>query len=302
MVATFLWGLLVQFLHLMWDVLPYFILGGVTGALVQVYVGEKYVRWCFSRGALGVTAGAVLGALLPGCSCATMPMADGLKKAGARLGVLAAFILVSPLLSPHTLVLNARMLGWQFTVARLMLSLGAGVILGMVVDRFEGRSAPAATATQSPLATNCTAGDCCESESGHRPRFWPALGEIFKDLSIYFFLGLFIASVMMSVIPEESIPRYIGKSGPLAYAIAAAVGIPLYVCEGEEIPITRALLDLGLGAGPSLTFLLGSVGTCIPTILMARRLLGRRVLAVYVVAWLVFAVGSGLLFTLIYRP
>ena len=293
--------ILIQFLHLLWDVLPYFILGGVTGALVQVYVGEKYVRWCFSRGALGVTAGAVLGALLPGCSCATMPMADGLKRAGARLGVVAAFVLVSPLLSPHTLVLNARMLGWQFTIARLVLSLGAGVILGMAVNRFEGRSATVVAETQSTGA-DCAVGGCRESERCTRPRFWPVLGEIFKDLSVYFLLGLFIASVMMSVIPEESIPRYIGTSGLLAYAVAAAVGIPLYVCEGEEIPITRALLDLGLGAGPALTFLLGSVGTCIPTILMARKLLGRRVLVIYVFAWLVFAVGSGIVFGLLYRP
>jgi hypothetical protein len=36
------------------------------------------------------------------------------------------------------------------------------------------------------------------------------------------------------------------------------------------VPLTVGLLAAGLGPGPSLTFLLGSVGTCVPTLLMSR--------------------------------
>lgn len=60
--------------------------------------------------------------------------------------------------------------------------------------------------------------------------------------------------------------------------------------------ITYALLTRGLRPVPGLTFLLGSVGTCIPTVLMSRNIIGRRATAFYFACWFVFAIGSGILF------
>jgi uncharacterized protein len=81
--------------------------------------------------------------------------------------------------------------------------------------------------------------------------------------------------------------------GVWAFALAAIVGIPLYVCEGEEVPLTAGLLAAGLGPGPSLTFLLGSVGTCVPTLLMSRGILGDRATSFYLAFWIAFAIGVG---------
>ena len=71
-----------------------------------------------------------------------------------------------------------------------------------------------------------------------KPRFWRSFVQITRNLGKYFILGMLIASVLTIFIPEEAIPQYIGSSGIFAYAVAVLVGIPLYVCEGEEIPIT----------------------------------------------------------------
>lgn len=105
---------------------------------------------------------------------------------------------------------------------------------------------------------------------------------------------------LASLKPGESgkITR-VGTTGPLKRRLmdmGVLVGIPLYVCEGEEAPITYALMAHGLGPGPSLTFLLGSVGTCVPTVLMSRNIIGRRTTAFYLIFWFVFAIGSGVLF------
>ncbi len=48
----------------------------------------------------------LLGMLMPGCACATMPMAEGLRRKGADLGTVTSFLLASPLASPQTLVLT----------------------------------------------------------------------------------------------------------------------------------------------------------------------------------------------------
>ena len=124
------------------------------------------------------------------------------------------------------------------------------------------------------------------------------LSAIVKELGKYFLLGMFIASLLTVIIPEETIPKYIGSSGWFAYFVAVLLGIPIYICEGEEIPITLALLKLGLGSGPAFSFLLGSVGTCIPTMIMAQKVIGRKPVLFYIVYWFLFAVGAGLIFSL----
>lgn len=109
-------------------------------------------------------------------------------------------------------------------------------------------------------------------------------------------LGLAVAAVLMVLLPEDAIPRTIDGAGAFAFLIAALVGIPIYVCEGEEVALTYAALALGLPARTAFTFLLASVGTCVPTIIAAERLIGRRATALYVGAWLLFAIGAGVLF------
>ena len=108
-----------------------------------------------------------------------------------------------------------------------------------------------------------------------------------------------IASLLTVLLPPGVITRHIGSSGPLAYIAAVFLGVPLYVCEGEEIPLALSLLKLGLGPGPTFAFLLGSVGTCIPTLIMSQKLIGRRGLMVYSAWWIAFAFSAGLLFSLV---
>jgi hypothetical protein len=43
--------------------------------------------------------------------------------------------------------------------------------------------------------------------------------------------------------------------GVWAYAVAVAAGIPAYVCEGGEVPLTPALVTMGVGIGPDFTFM-----------------------------------------------
>lgn len=304
---------LMEFLVLTVKVLPFFLLGVIAGAAFQALLPRKWPdRFFGGEGLRPLFAAVSAAALLPGCSCATMPMAAGLKDSGApRLGTTTAFIFLSPLLSPVTVALTWGMLGGRMTTARVAASFVGSVALGLFVNRFEAWFSAGRPATPDPPGTTegehpvCGAAcgddsDGCAQGSPAAPRFGPALKEILRSVAPYFLLGMLIAAALSALLPEEAIPRVLGgSSGPWAYLMAALVGVPLYVCEGEEVPITFALLSRGLGPGLSLAFLLGSVGTCIPTMLMSRNVIGRRATVVYVVFWFLFAIGSGGLFQLI---
>lgn len=289
-----------EFLTLTWLVLPYFLAGAAFGAALDVFVKPEFALKHLGGGWLSMAKASILGMVMPGCSCATMPMAEGLRRKGADLGTVTSFLLASPLVSPQTLVLTWALLGWKFTVARVLAAFCGAMMIGAIFLWLE-RNKPGFLDIPAPVPEKKCGSGCCGSageEDGEPKKFWPVFIDILKDLGKYFVIGMVIASLLTVLIPPDAIPRYIGSSGPLAYLTAVLLGVPLYVCEGEEIPLTLSLLKLGLGPGPAFAFLLGSVGTCLPTMIMSQKLIGRRGLMVYAAWWLLFALGAGLLFSL----
>lgn len=292
-----------EFVHLTVRVAPYFLLGALSGAALQTLIGQRWAER-LRRRAHTLPAAVTAGALLPGCSCATMPMAAGLRDpATTRIGNVVAFIVVSPLLSPITIGLTWGVLGWRMTLARTIASVAGSLMLGVLVDRLQ-RSPPRSLTPVTTPAGGSPAGDCtdaCGDAACATPdapvRFSSALAQILRIIAPYFIVGMFAAAILSVALPEDGIPTLLGGSAGLgAYALAALVAIPVYVCEGEEVPLTYALTTAGLGPGPAFTFLLGSVGTCVPTILMTRKLIGPAFTRLYVGFWFLFAIGSGLLF------
>lgn len=299
---TFLSAFLKEFLSLTWMVLPYFLGGAALGAALDVYLKPEHAMKHLRGGWLSMTKAAVLGMVMPGCSCATMPMAEGLRRKGADLGTVVSFLLASPLVSPQTLVLTFAVLGWKFAAARALAALAGAVAIGAIFLWLERRPGLLDIPAQPLLKIRCSGPGCgcgAAAEEEGPKKFWPVFLDIVKDLGKYFVIGMAIATLLTVLLPADLVMKYIGSSGPLAYIAAALLGVPLYVCEGEEIPLTLSLLKLGLGPGPAFTFLLGSVGTCIPTMIMSQKLIGRKGLLVYAAWWFCFALGAGLLFGLL---
>lgn len=295
----FIYAFAKEFLSLTWMVLPYFLAGAAFGAALDVFVKPEFALKHLRGGWGSMAKAAILGMVMPGCSCATMPMAEGLRRKGADLGTVTSFLLASPLVSPQTLVLTGAVLGWKFTAARLLAAFFGALLIGAIFIWLERNRPGFLDIPAAVPEKKCCSGCGCGKEETEEPKkFWPVFADILKDLGKYFMLGMAIATLLTVLLPAGVITRYIGSSGPLAYIVAVLAGVPLYVCEGEEIPLTLSLLKLGLGPGPAFAFLLGSVGTCIPTMIMSQKLIGRRGLLVYGAFWLVFAFGAGLLFSL----
>jgi uncharacterized membrane protein YraQ (UPF0718 family) len=295
------------FAELMLTVLPWFAAGTLAAALVETFVPVGWAQRVLS-GRSGLPVAVTAGAVLPGCSCTTMPLAAGLSGlAGPRIGTLTAFVFVSPLLSPLTVLLTLSLLGWEMTTARVVASLAGSLALGLIINRYQTRfRPPPATlpiAGASPAADPCS-DSCCAPTRPNRTGLWAELArnaqQILRGVVPYFLLGMLVAASLSALVPEDAVPAVLGDAGGVwAFALAAAVGIPLYVCEGEEVPVTVGLLAAGLGPGPSLTFLLGSVGTCVPTLLMSRGILGDRATAFYLSFWIAFAISVGAVYQVV---
>jgi len=288
-----------NFIGLLADALPWFLGGAILGAALEAFLPTAWaLRWLSSPHA-SVLHATFAGAVLPGCSMTTMPLAAALKTRGAPLGTLTAFIMISPMLSPETIVLTAALLGAKFAIARIVFPVVVTVPLGLTLNALQARrirkfQLPFGNPEVSDLKVGCCADD--EPLEGKR-MFWPSFTALLHPLWIYFLLGLLAVAILQAVVPPRDIAHYL-HGGIGAYLIAAVAGIPLYVCEGAEVPLTYGLLQAGVGIGPAFTFMLGAVGTCIPTILMAPRIIGKSSTYVYVAVWLLLAIGGGWAITL----
>lgn len=285
-----------HFVQLLAEVAPWFLGGTILGAAMQAYLKPAWVlRWMGSQSA-SVFHAAVAGAVLPGCSLTTVPLAASLQKQGARLGTLTAFIMISPILSPETIALTGALLGHEMTVARIALPLAATLLLGLALNSLEARQI---RGFHLPALAAAPAASCGGSSTScdERPGFWKLFRDLLNPLWIYFVAGLLAVAVLQTFVPSGNVDQFM-RGGLAAYLVAAAAGIPLYVCEGAEVPLTLSLLKMGVGAGPAFPFMLGAVGTCLPTIVMAPRIIGAAATYVYVGAWLVLAVGAGMFLSL----
>lgn len=296
-------AILQSFLHLLADTAVPFVLGLLLGTALEAFLPRRWTERWLASGPNSLVIATLAGALLPGCAMSTVPVARSLRARGAPLGTVAAFLLIAPLISPHTIALTAALVGGGFAVARVVLPIAFTLVFGAVANALMTRPAPGA-ATEPATPNDCGGGKCACSAgaeaSGESARIAGPLGRFLRQgfanlraLAPLYVVSIAVVALLTAFVPPAQIAHY--GSGPLAYGAALVAGIPLYVCDGGEVPLTRSLLALGLGAGPAFTFMLASVGTCLPTIALAFAIIGRRLTFAYVAGVLVLSLLGGLL-------
>ena len=289
---------------------PLFLLGAIIGAALEAWLKPEWVTRWIGGGHRSLAAAAVAGAVLPGCAMSTMPLAQSLRARGAAVGTLTAFIMIAPILSPHTIMLTATLVSLPMAIGRVVLSLSVSLALGALLNAMQRRGGSTAdpeveaccstVGGGDALPTSVADDDCCSADNDELAnasswrRFLAQLLANLRTLTPYLLGGLLAAALVSALVPAETLQRYL-RGGWTAYLFAALAAFPVYVCDGGEIPLTRALLEMGVGPGPAFCFMLASVGTCLPTIAMATRIVGVRATVVYLAAWLVLAVGGGVL-------
>lgn len=277
-------------------------IGLLLSAALETYVKPQWYERFVKKGFWAIVQAAFLGAIIPGCACVTIPVARSLQKKGASVGILIAFLMASPLVSVHTVLLTFGMLGPRFAIARVGFALLGSIMIGTVLDAFIKTEPQAVT-----LKTCCASTkeeihhnpDHHHDHGSHNPTFRQYLNNLWEltlELGKFFVLGILVASLLMTLVPHDFAARYLSGTGLKTYLLAGLLAIPTYVCEGEEIPLTASLLNLGLFPGPALTFLMAAVGSCIPTLLMAQKIIGKKATAIYAILWWLFSIACGLIF------
>ncbi len=134
------WG--TVFVAICVQAMPFLAFGVLLSAAIMAFVPASFfTRWVPRRPAVAVPVAGLSGVVLPGCECASVPVAGSLIARGVTPAAALAFLLASPAINPIVLVSTAVAFPNRpgMVLARFLASLTVAVVMGWLWLRL-GRS------------------------------------------------------------------------------------------------------------------------------------------------------------------
>ena len=265
---------------------PYLLLGlAAAGVLHEILPFGAIARHLGGAGPWPVIKAVVLGVPLPICSCGVLPLAAALKKSGAGDGATIGFLITTPTTGVDSILATYSLLGGAFTFMRVAATVVLGLIAGFGTALVSHSEAVAA-ASPSPIAKARGFGGRVAAALKY------AVVDLFGGIARPLAVGIALGGVITYALPADLLESTIGD-GFLSYLAMMAIGIPLYVCASGSIPLAVALLAKGLSPGAALVFLIAGPATNVAAITVVGKMVGKRVLAVYLVTLMAGSLAAG---------
>jgi uncharacterized membrane protein YraQ (UPF0718 family) len=258
----------------------------LTGVVTVVSFLRSFVspvrvkRTLAGRGVLPGTAGAAaFGVVTPFCSCSAVPLFIGFVEAGVPLGVTFAFLVASPMVNEVAIVLLWGLFGpaiaLAYMAAGLLVAVSAGLIIGRLhLERYV-----------EEYVWQIKAGPMVETRPTLDERVheaWQSTTDIVRRVLPYVIIGIGVGAVIHGFVPTDLVVAVGGRDNPLAVPALVALGVPLYSNAAGTLPIVEALLGKGLPAGSALAFMMAITALSIPELVILRRVMKPRLIAIYV--------------------
>ena len=266
-----------------------------AGALQEFAPRDKVIKLMGSGRGLApyVVAGAG-GPLLSMCSCSIIPLFGGLYKRGAGLGPAITFLLAAPAFNPAAIMLTLGLLGWKFAIARIIVAVTAGILVGYTTDKiFKNK-----LTEPEPVRIDTEVNGISQEHQGFGKRLinmYLYSWEFVKMVLPLIFLGVICAGLVKAFLPPSVIIKYLGN-GILPIMLSSAIGVFMYTPTLVEVPLVRGLLESGMGTGAAMAFLLTGPALSLPSILGVCKIVKPRVPAVYATLMWICGTIAGLIF------
>jgi hypothetical protein len=249
-------------------------------AIVRTYITpQKVKKWVAGRTeGVGNVLAAILGIPTPFCSCSAVPLFIGFVESGVPLGITFSFLIASPLINEIAAAMLLAMFGWEiaalYIISGLIIAILAGIIIGRL--HLEGEV--------EEFVYKCKLHDLAEKEMTWNDRLMFAKNES-KDITLrvlpYILLGITIGAIIHGYAPADFLANIAGPDNPFAVPIAVLIGIPLYANAAGMIPIMEVLTAKGMAMGTALAFMMAVIGLSLPEMIILRKVLKIKLLAIF---------------------
>jgi hypothetical protein len=120
--------------------------------------------------------------------------------------------------------------------------------------------------------------------------------EFAKLLVPLLFGGVFVVGFVGYLLPAQYVAALVGDNSVSSNLVASVIGAFWYFATLTEIPITQALLKLGMAPGPALALLLAGPALSLPNMLVLAKVMGCKKTLVFCLIIVVIATIAGRLY------
>jgi len=244
---------------------------------------------------IGNILAALLGIVTPFCSCSAVPLFIGFVESGVPLGVTFSFLISSPMVNEVAVVLLWGLFGWKIALIYMGTGLLVAILAGMIIGKLklEKWVEEYVYKIKSMGAAIDTAKQTFKDRLVYARE---KTTDILKKVWAYVIIAIGIGGFIHGYVPEDFLVRYAGPQNPFGVPIAVALGVPLYSNAAGVIPIVYALMEKGMSMGTVLAFMMAVTALSLPEMIILRKVLTIKLLAVFVGIMTVTIIGVGYLF------
>lgn len=236
---------------------------------------------------------ALLGTVTPFCSCSSIPLFIGFTSAGLPLGVTFSFLVSSPMVDLGSLVLLLSIFGTKVALLYVIFGLIIAVVGGTIIEKMRMEK------YVESFILSAGSVDIESPELTKKERLVYAKEQTlstFKKVFPYILIGVGIGAFIHNWIPEEWVVSLLGSNNPFGVILATVVGIPMYADIFGTIPIAEALLAKGAQLGTVLAFMMGVTTLSLPSLIMLRKAIKPKLLALFIAVCTVGIIVVGYIF------
>jgi uncharacterized membrane protein YraQ (UPF0718 family) len=235
----------------------------------------------------------LLGIVTPFCSCSAVPLFIGFIEAGLPLGVTFSFLISSPTVNEVALVMLWGLFGWKIA----LLYIGTGVTLAFISGILIGKLKLENQVEDYVYKIHVGQGEAVALTWRDRSSYaFEYVRDILKRVWLFVLIGIAIGAWIHGYAPVDFVVKYAGPDNPLAVPIAVLIGIPLYSNAAGTIPIVQALVEKGMPIGTALAFMMAIVAISVPELIILRKVIKPRLIAIFVGIMTVAIIIIGYLF------
>jgi uncharacterized membrane protein YraQ (UPF0718 family) len=250
------------------------------------------------RELLGDVLAALLGVVTPFCSCSAVPLFIGFVEAGIPIGVTFAFLISAPMVNEIALVLLFGLFGWQIALIYMSMGLLIAILTGIIIGRLNMEHQVEDWVYEIRMG---------QTPAQLQQLSWMArvdyglyqVKEIVGRVWLYIVLGIGAGAAIHGYVPEGFMASIMGKQAWWSVPAAVLLGAPLYSNAAGIIPVVQALLEKGAALGTVLAFMMSIIALSFPEVVILRKVLKPKLIAVFVGVVALGIILVGFLFNVI---
>jgi uncharacterized protein len=267
-----------------YDVLKIFILLCVIifgFAVIRSFLPPEKIKKVLSTKyeIFGNVLASLIGIVTPFCSCSAVPLFIGFVEAGVPLGVTFSYLIAAPMINEVAAVLLLGLFGWKIAAIYVVSGVIISIIVGFILGRMKLEHLVQDYVWKLRSKTAVRPEDRAWKE---RIRLaYEDTSGIVKNVLPWVVVGVALGAFIHGYAPEDLLAGIAGKGNWLAVPIAVAIGVPLYSNAAGMIPVVKSLIEKGLPVGTSLAFMMAVTALSLPEMIILRKVLKPKLLALY---------------------